>query len=1258
VRSHAKASTAGSTQRQAGRLGRFSRGADASFAGPLDAKGSSAPAARRLILPAGVFVALLALMVVALPASASKVHLFKETFGSVAQPSFGSAQGIAVDQSTGDVLVMDAGGMPSIKRYNADGTPADFSALGTNVIDGQGTGDETPQNGLGFPSPNESQIAVDNSGTATDGNIYVTQGSPNVINIFSSAGAYLGQLTAAGATDFTEACGVAVDPSGAVYVGDYGSGIQKFVPAANPPVNADNTATFSSITNPCTLAAGAGPTAGFLFAAQYTGPISKIDSSTGELKYAVSAGSNTTVSVDSGSGHVFGATGSSVEEFDAVGAGGATSVGSAQLTSSVRGIAIDGGSGDIYASRSGSAAVEVFDGAATVFPDVTTNAATDTSGTEATLNGTVNPDGAAITACEFEWGATTSYGEIAACVPNAAGIGSGTSPVPVHADIGGLDTGTIYHFRLKAANGVGSILGKDVSLQTAGPVIHDTWAEDVVRTEATLKAEINPEGLDTAYRFEWGPTTAYGSSSPESSAGLDSSIHEVGAFLDELAVDTTYHYRVVATNSAAVKLGPDHTFTTYPRVVPDLNCPNQGTRFGPSASLPDCRAYEMVSPVDKGGSNVVTAEGETLNVSALAGDTFTFPTFKAFGDAQSSPFVSQYLARRGANGWSTTSLNPPSGNARLTGGAGIIYDPLKAFSPDLTTGWIWNPWDPPLNGDAPGGVTNIYKRELSSDTYETVTAGEPTRGGWVPELQGFSEDGSHAIFVVKDAITPEAPLIDQNENELYEWVNGTVRLVSVLPNGQPNLTASSAGAHNGASNDDKSQSLQHAMSDDGSRIFWTSSEGSAVTGQIYVRLNGQTTIPVSGSVTSGPSRFWMASPDGSTALFSADVTSEGDDADLYEFDVDTETPTLVAGRVDGVVGASEDLSSVYLVSKEDLDGGATAGMPNLYLSRGGVFTFIATLSETDTYLGMDFPSNTSPFPFRHWSRVTGDGQYLAFTSTESLTGYDNTDTESGAPDSEIYRYDAEANQVVCVSCNPSGARPIGGRELSARPEFKSLYAAAQLPVWKSQLYAGRPLAENGGRIFFTGYDALVPQDTNGKADAYQWEAAGVGSCEDPGGCISLLSTGESPQDSGILDATPSGDDVFFATKSSLVPADPGLIDVYDVKVGGGFPQSASPTPCVGDACQSIPAPPNDPTAASANFKGKGNPAPLRSCGLQSKQAAKLSGAAESLAGKADHASSARQAEHLRRRSTKLAAKAKRLRKSVSRCRRSNRGADR
>jgi len=87
-------------------------------------------------------------------ASAAETHVFKETFGSVAQPTFGEPEGMAVDQATGDLLVIDAGA-GTISRFKSDGTPANFSALGTNVIDGHGLGPETLGGSVSF-SPNNN----------------------------------------------------------------------------------------------------------------------------------------------------------------------------------------------------------------------------------------------------------------------------------------------------------------------------------------------------------------------------------------------------------------------------------------------------------------------------------------------------------------------------------------------------------------------------------------------------------------------------------------------------------------------------------------------------------------------------------------------------------------------------------------------------------------------------------------------------------------------------------------------------------------------------------------------------------------------------------------------------------------------------------------------------------------------------------------------------------------------------------------------
>jgi len=1368
VRSHAKASTAGSTQRRAGRLGRIFHGADLTRDASLDAKGSSGLATRRVVLPLSAFVAILALMIAAVPAGATKSHLLKETFGSAAQPSFNSPTGLAVDQSTGDLLVINAGNS-TIRRYKPDGTPDNFSALGTNVIDGTGSGDETPQGGLSFGGAAESQIAVDNSGGATDGDIYVTQGFPNVINIFAETGAYLGQLSESSGGPFSEACGVAVDPSGAVYVGDFTSGIHKFAPAANPPVNADNTANFSSVTNPCALAAGAGPTAGFLFAAQYFGPISKLDSATGEVKYEVSSDSHTTLTVDPGTGHVYGATGSTVKEFDASGVGSAVQVSSTN-PGSVEGVAVSGASGELYVSRENNDRVLVFGAPIATVPDVVVEAATNNSGVHATLNGTVNPDGVelsecffeygttsfnqtapcaetpaaigtgtspvavhadigglapngthysfrlvaknpeataqsgsiagfttpdtviteaasaqtlngatlngsvnpdgvAMTECLFEWGTSTSYGETAPCVPNAAGIGSGTSPVAVHADLSGLHVGTVYHYRLKAANANGPILGEDMSVQTTGPVVGGVWSEDVIFTEATLKAEINPEGNPTTYRFEWGTDASYGNSSPESNVGSDSSSHEVSAFLEGLQPATTYHYRVVATNGVAENEGADHTFTTPEPFALDTNCTNQSFRVGPGANLPDCRAYEMVSPVDKGGRGIVAGPSRlassvraAFDQAAVNGNGLTYTSATSFGDEPSNRSANQYLARRGADAWTTHGISPPLKESLLTGSALVglwAFDtPFSSFSDDLSSAWLRDPNRTPLASGGVEGFGNIYRRDNADGTYhDPVITNEPLL--WPEEdyfgrlfgregldriagmaFRGRSRDGSHVIFEAAAQLTPDASASTETPVQIYDHSGGELHLVSVLPGGAPSPGARVATAHteNGDSfGDDARANAERAVSEDGSRVFWTAS-GVGV-GALYVRVNGTTTVPISESVTNGPSRFQTASTDGSKVIFS--FGSDPQTEDFYEFDVDTETPTLIAHNVTAMAGASKDLSYFYFVSRDALDTGATAGQENLYLRHEGTIKFIATVTEKDVS-AQRFPSIGGHSgvtahvvnPALHGVRVTPDGRHLAFMSSASLTGYDNTDALSGKADVEVFLYDAGDNGLTCVSCNPSGARPHGG---GARPSYgvgapenpKSEWqTAASIPPSEHELDTSRVLSDDGNRVFFNAMDALVPEDTNGHQDVYEWERQGAGTCQKPGGCISLISTGKSNTYSEFVDASADGRDVFFRTESSIDPRDPGLMDIYDAREGGGLPPPPPPTqPCLGDACQSAPPAPNDPTPASASFHGAGDPRPKkanRHCRARSRHTGK------NAKGKAKHKKSAKACKRTKR----------------------------
>jgi hypothetical protein len=342
------------------------------------------------------------------------------------------------------------------------------------------------------------------------------------------------------------------------------------------------------------------------------------------------------------------------------------------------------------------------------------------------------------------------------------------------------------------------------------------------------------------------------------------------------------------------------------------------------------------------------------------------------------------------------------------------------------------------------------------------------------------------------------------------------------------------------------------------------------------------------------SRYLAAAEDGSRAIFS---TQAGGGADLYEYRVADKSTQLIAKKVNGFLGASRDATRIYFASQEVLapvnaEGKAPApGKANLYFHENGQFSFIGTLE------GEDLDSRYSPISSQsrfHTSRVSADGLHAAFKSAATLSGFDNTDAVTDKPDGEVYRYDAGADggagSLICASCDPSGARPRGN---SAQEEP----SAAWIPVPANDLYASRVLAEDGSRLFFNSASPLSPRDTNGREDVYQWEEVGSGDCDEDssgysasnGGCVHLMSSGKSPRDSTFVDASPTGNDVFFATLSSLVQQDYGLVDIYDARVGGGFaPPAQPPAACEGEACQSAPEAPNDPTPSSSSFEGAGN----------------------------------------------------------------------
>ena len=456
---------------------------------------------------------------------------------------------------------------------------------------------------------------------------------------------------------------------------------------------------------------------------------------------------------------------------------------------------------------------------------------------------------------------------------------------------------------------------------------------------------------------------------------------------------------------------------------------------------------------------------------------------------------------------------------------------------------------------------------------------------------------------------------------------------------------------------------RHAISEDGSRVFWTNSAGN----QLYLRANiGQPQSPIENGKCSVPSdactiqigqlgQFQDASSDGSRVFYS----QGGSDRGLFECEIpaDLECDPVRLGEGFGrvsVIGSTEDGSYLYwIAANRDLyEDHLVGGEWHLRL--------IAVLSATDV---SPFTGPTVNLGYMT-ARVSPDGQWLAFMSNRPLTGYDNRDLNSGEPDQEVFLYHAGsgggAGSLACASCNPTGARPVGeplGFSLvspgEAGPEG---WLSAVLPGWVP--FEGAPpiaryqprYLSNEGRLFFDSDDALVPKDINENWDVYEYEPEGFknpegthpctsastsGSVvyrpgrafqvpaegavpavegEEGAGCVGLISSGESAQESALLDASESGGDVFFMTTAKLAPQDfDEAYDVYDAHECTAsspcIPNPASPPPaCVtADACRTAPTPQPGVygAPASATFNGIGNLTPAAPVVVKKKTAAQV-----------------------------------------------------
>ena len=192
-------------------------------------------------------------------------------------------------------------------------------------------------------------------------------------------------------------------------------------------------------------------------------------------------------------------------------------------------------------------------------PVAITDPATLMASFSAKLNGSVNPHGLT-TSVYFQYGTTNSYG-----FTTAPQSHTGNTSLNVSATISGLTASTTYHFRIVATNSAGTRYGSDTTLTTllvtGFPIVTTKPATNVAASAAILNGLLDPHGLITSVYFQYGTTTNY-----ERTTALQSqtgnTFRNIAANVGGLASNTTYHFRIVATNSVGTRYGSDRTFTT------------------------------------------------------------------------------------------------------------------------------------------------------------------------------------------------------------------------------------------------------------------------------------------------------------------------------------------------------------------------------------------------------------------------------------------------------------------------------------------------------------------------------------------------------------------------------------------------------------------------------------------------------------------------------------------------------------------------
>jgi hypothetical protein len=880
-----------------------------------------------------------------------------------------------------------------------------------------------------------------------------------------------------------------------------------------------------------------------------------------------------------------------------------------------------------------------------------TDAASAVTTTTATLHGHFTLNGAVASQYSFDYnvGATCTGGEHT----TVQEAGTGATTISESVAVSGLLPSGEYTACFVTLNQYGSETGAPVHFTTE-PIAatiepNSETVNNLAATSATLNAKVNPKGAPvTSCRFQYGTSTAYGNTAPcehPDAVEIERVRNPVPVLghIEGLSANTEYHWRLLVTNAAGTETSPDQTFI-YPVTTEGAGCADESTRVEDrSTALPDCRAYEMITPPhDNGAALGDFFTGPPLDIAA-DGSRVIINSIQCFAESvscnagerqnQGNPFAFS----RTSSGWVTMPLAPPATQFQLS----VPY----MYNADLGTALFLS----------------------SSPSGESFVARQP-EGSFPERRPRFAEVGPPFEFNEIDYPTATAdlshliyePVGEESTHQAYEYV------------GTGNTAPSLVGVRGGAGSTEViSECLDtvgagreygyNALSDDGATAFFTAwgldnlsscGKGTAPpVSEVYARIDQSRTVLISGrsplectltclSSSASDANYEGASEDGSKAFFlstqqltnhasagSGSVREQSscelpeNECNLYEYDFANPTGRnlidVSAGaatgnpRVQSVFAISPDGSHIYFIAQGVLTSSANArgqvaheGKENLYVFErdssfpDGHVAFIATL-PTAAEEPPEFGLRARVFPLTN-ANVTPDGRFLVFESQGQLTS-DDSDTASAK---QVFRYDAQTGALLRLSIGEAGFNDNGNaarHDAHIAPMFKRTFRAG--PVRTNPT-----MSNDGSYVFFESPAALTAGalnevTTEGGALAqniYEWHE----------GQVSLISDGRDVTEYGnnacqrsnrsdvcLLGTDATGADVFFSSSDQIVPEDTwDQQEVFDARICTSSEPCHRPatqsTPCAGEACHPSPAgAPALPASSSATFTGPGNLAP-------------------------------------------------------------------